>query len=287
VYYSYRTFQFHSFATEQVTGQVGFPVRDDSAHDDVKRTHGDVMDNREVEELDWFHSDLNRHHSEALLIQNGTDGSYLLRSSTSHPGEYSLSVRCANSVKHFQIGWDGTYYSFGMGRFSNLKDFIAHFENKPLIGGESGELTLLKFPYPKNIAEPEQYETIRVHAEWGNRPASGMNQDSAPMSINSKEGYLTKQGGRVKNWKARWFVLYKNELKYYKTKGDPSPIKQLDLNKCTAIEEDFTTGRPYSFRIEMPNRTFFMFATTESEKDEWLNVLRWRLDHKKAGSVST
>lgn len=86
----------------------------------------------------WFHPNLNRHHAEAILIQNGQDGSYLLRSSTSHHGEYSLSVRSLNSVKHFQIGWDGSHYTFGMGRFSSLKDFVQHFQNKPLIGGESG-----------------------------------------------------------------------------------------------------------------------------------------------------
>jgi len=31
----------------------------------------------------------------------------------------------------------------------------------------------------------------------------------------SKEGFLTKQGWYVKNWKTRWFVLTKNELSYY------------------------------------------------------------------------
>ena len=32
-----------------------------------------------------------------------------------------------------------------------------------------------------------------------------------------KEGYLTKLGGRVKNWKRRWFVLRDGKLYYYKT----------------------------------------------------------------------
>ena len=106
----------------------------------------------------WFHPNLNRHHAEALLIQNGQDGSYLLRQSTTNQGEYSLSVRCANTAKHFAIGWDGTHYTFGMGRFSSLKDFVEHFENKPLIGGESGNCipphflanyAKVSFPNPK------------------------------------------------------------------------------------------------------------------------------------------
>ena len=28
-------------------------------------------------------------------------------------------------------------------------------------------LTLLKFPYPRVVDEPETYDQIRVHAEWG------------------------------------------------------------------------------------------------------------------------
>ena len=42
-------------------------------------------------------------------------------------------------MKHFQIGWDGSQYRFGMGTFSCLNEFVEHFENKPLIGGDSGE----------------------------------------------------------------------------------------------------------------------------------------------------
>jgi len=30
-----------------------------------------------------------------------------------------------------------------------------------------GVLTLLKFPYPRCVDEPETYDQIRVHAEWG------------------------------------------------------------------------------------------------------------------------
>ena len=52
-------------------------------------------------------------------------------------------MRCANSVKHFQIGWDGQNYEFGMGKFPNIEDFVSHFENKPLIGGDSGKNILL------------------------------------------------------------------------------------------------------------------------------------------------
>lgn len=88
--------------------------------------------------LQLVSSALSRHQAEALLMQNGENGSYLLRESSTNVGQYSLSVRSLNAVKHFQIGWDGRIFKFGMGRFNNLEDFTKHFQNQPLIGGESG-----------------------------------------------------------------------------------------------------------------------------------------------------
>lgn len=40
----------------------------------------------------WFHPGCDRHTAESLLLQNGVDGTYLLRPS-SKPGDYALSVR--------------------------------------------------------------------------------------------------------------------------------------------------------------------------------------------------
>lgn len=242
----------------------------------------DHAHNAEVEELSWYHYSINRHAAEGLLMANGKDGSYLLRASTSNPGEYSLSVKCANSVKHFQIGWDGSQYKFGMGTFSCLSEFVEHFENKPLIGGDSGVLTLLKYPYPRDIAEPSTYEKVRVHAEWGkNRKSSIEHQtDDAVQSFGSKEGYLTKLGGKIKqNWKTRWFVLLKNELRYYKTKGDKEPIKTIDLEECQEVARDESLGKGNCFRIVMPYRTFFCYANSTQEAEEWIKILQWKLEN--------
>lgn len=35
----------------------------------------------------------------------------------------------------------------------------------------------------------------------------------------SHEGYLTKLGNVKKSWKNRWFVLWKNELKYFRDRA--------------------------------------------------------------------
>lgn len=39
-----------------------------------------------------------------------------------------------------------------------------------------------------------------------------------------RKGLLTKQGGRVKSWKTRWFVLTDNCLYYFRAENDPQPL---------------------------------------------------------------
>ena len=101
----------------------------------------------DIESLEWFHPNLTRHTAESILLQNGKDGTYLLRPSSKGGGEYALSVKFEQSVKHFNIVWTGTNITFGHGTFRSIGDFVEHFKNKPLIGTESSQLVLLKVKY--------------------------------------------------------------------------------------------------------------------------------------------
>uniref|UniRef100_A0A3B3Q4N9 Dual adaptor of phosphotyrosine and 3-phosphoinositides n=1 Tax=Paramormyrops kingsleyae TaxID=1676925 RepID=A0A3B3Q4N9_9TELE len=171
----------------------------------------------ELRTVCWYHYDLSRHAAEALLLSNGRDGSYLLRNSQEGPAFFALSVRAKDSVKHFHVIRKGNRYCFGFNEFPSLREFINHFANQPLLGSETGTLIVLKFPYPHTVEEPSIYESVRVHtAMKTGRTESDLVPD-AP-SLGTKEGYLVKQGGIIKNWKTRWFTLNRNELKYYKDK---------------------------------------------------------------------
>ena len=52
----------------------------------------------------WFFGRIKRADAEKKLLQIGNQsGTYLIRESESMPGQYSLSVRDADSVKHYRI----------------------------------------------------------------------------------------------------------------------------------------------------------------------------------------
>ena len=52
----------------------------------------------------------------------------------------------------------------------------------PSLSFSQGVLTLLKFPYPREVEEPECYDSIRVHAEWG-QPQSQQHNSKPVFSV--------------------------------------------------------------------------------------------------------
>jgi len=255
-----------------------------------------LLDTLEVEDLQWYHPTLSRHTAESMLIQNASDGTYLLRPSSKGRGEYALSVKCEQAVKHFNILCTGTAIKFGQCQFSSAADFVEHFKNKPLLCGESGQVVLLKIPYPKDIEEPDMYECVTVHAECVsnhtdiNNGLSGDTINNLDFSVNSKEGFLTKMGQHFKTWKTRWFVLQRNELKYFKQKFSKNPIRTLDLNNCKDCSRD-TTQKDKScvFRLDMGNRVFLLYSVSEADMEDWIKRINWRLkaNRIRCGSINS
>ncbi|KAM9842501.1 dual adapter for phosphotyrosine and 3-phosphotyrosine and 3-phosphoinositide isoform 1-T1 [Aulostomus maculatus] len=200
----------------------------------------------ELETLGWYHFDLSRHAAEALLLSNGTDGSYLLRDSNEGPGCFALSVRAKDSVKHFHVTRRDNSYLFGFNKFASLQDFIGHFANQPLLGSDTGTLMVLKCPYPWRVEEPSIYESVRVHTAIQTGRTENDLVANAP-SLGTREGYLVKQGAIVKSWKQRWFTLSRYELKYFKDKMCDEPIRTLDLRGCSAVQFDYSQDRVNCF----------------------------------------
>lgn len=235
----------------------------------------------DVEDVPWYHPDLKRHTAESMLMQNGLNGTYLLRPTSKNSGEYALSVRCEQTVKHFKIIWVTSEITFGQRVFKSAAEFVEHFKNKPLLCGQSGEAVLLKIPYPRDITEPDFYEPVTVHAELSTHDSvSPLNVD---FSVNSKEGFLTKLGHYFKTWRTRWFVLHHNELSYFKEKFSRTPIRVLDLHECKECCQDSSqTDKNYVIRLDMGWRVFLMYSTSQQDMSDWIRRINWRLNANRA-----
>ncbi|KJE90963.1 protein tyrosine kinase src [Capsaspora owczarzaki ATCC 30864] len=78
---------------------------------------------------EWYHGKIRRGEAEKILLELGKNGSYLLRDSESKPGDFSLSVRDGQSVKHYRIRTldEGGYFISLRTTFATLNDLVAHY----------------------------------------------------------------------------------------------------------------------------------------------------------------
>lgn len=51
--------------------------------------------------------------------------------------------RSLDSVKHFPLVFENKKFVFGVGEFFNVEQLVEHFQNYPIIGGETGLTTCL------------------------------------------------------------------------------------------------------------------------------------------------
>ena len=88
-----------------------------------------------------------------------------------------------------------------------------------------------------------------------------------------KQGYLTKQGHVVKNWKRRWFVLRDGCLYYYKEDRTSQrgfiPLDNITISLITNI------GKEHCFGLFHPQRPpYYIFADSSTDVLQWLKAIR-------------
>eukprot|EP00002_Diphylleia_rotans_P028739 TRINITY_DN5804_c0_g1_i1.p1 TRINITY_DN5804_c0_g1~~TRINITY_DN5804_c0_g1_i1.p1 ORF type:complete len:240 (+),score=51.87 TRINITY_DN5804_c0_g1_i1:72-791(+) len=95
------------------------------------------------------------------------------------------------------------------------------------------------------------------------------------------ESYLMKRGekGVTKSWKRRFFRLEGRKITYYETAESLTPIKDIDILQIQyiCVSRDYSSVPRESmrcvFQITIPDRTYFLLAESESEKELWLSKL--------------
>jgi hypothetical protein len=90
-----------------------------------------------------------------------------------------------------------------------------------------------------------------------------------------KEGWLSKQSKFLKDWRKRWFVLTPEHLFTFKNeKSYKSPTEVLVLKDCTTVKSaEDEIHKENTFRIDSYNRTFYIQASTSSEKESWIGAI--------------
>lgn len=79
-----------------------------------------------------------------------------------------------------------------------------------------------------------------------------------------KEGWLCKQGGRVKSWKRRWFILNDNCLYYFEYTTDKEPKGIIPLENVQVRKIDHP-HRQHCFEIHSNGNDFIKACKTDSD----------------------
>lgn len=99
-------------------------------------------------------------------------------------------------------------------------------------------------------------------------------------------GYLEKQGGKIKSWHRRLFLLREHGLYYFGerknyVKGEPprgyfmfkDVIPTKDLNVCQKLHLFMMIGKPHSFSLHSPQRTLVIAAKTHADMLRWTEAI--------------
>lgn len=82
----------------------------------------------------WYFGKIRRADAEKKLLSDGnTTGTFLVRDSETSHGNYSLSVREGDVVKHYRIRRldGGGYYITSRSPYPNLHELVAHYSKEP------------------------------------------------------------------------------------------------------------------------------------------------------------
>eukprot|EP01102_Stenamoeba_stenopodia_P014119 TRINITY_DN465_c0_g1_i1.p1 TRINITY_DN465_c0_g1~~TRINITY_DN465_c0_g1_i1.p1 ORF type:complete len:231 (+),score=50.13 TRINITY_DN465_c0_g1_i1:51-743(+) len=88
-----------------------------------------------------------------------------------------------------------------------------------------------------------------------------------------KDGYLTKQGGLVKSWKKRWFILKNNFLYYFKSPNHLSNTKGAVLLDDAMAQRAQFPGKSHGFTIQTQDRLYYLYAASDLDAEDWINAI--------------
>ena len=113
------------------------------------------------------------------------------------------------------------------------------------------------------------------------------NSKKVQMSL-TKEGWLTKQGGMIKSWKKRWFMIDGSLVRYFKKERSE---EKGSFNLAAAVEISAASPKECkkqpSLKVVIPHkRTYYIQAQSESDRQQWIEVFQ-RVQKYYQGQLKT
>eukprot|EP01103_Thecamoeba_quadrilineata_P001076 TRINITY_DN10951_c0_g1_i1.p1 TRINITY_DN10951_c0_g1~~TRINITY_DN10951_c0_g1_i1.p1 ORF type:complete len:473 (-),score=100.72 TRINITY_DN10951_c0_g1_i1:93-1511(-) len=110
------------------------------------------------------------------------------------------------------------------------------------------------------------------------KPALPANISVASLNPAEKDGWLTKQGGSIRTWKKRWFVLKDAKLYYFKNPKDTEVTGIIPLDKSSACKEEAFEMRKkknlFSVRpSDQAKRVYFIYSDKPEDTKGWLTKI--------------
>ncbi|KAJ8338957.1 hypothetical protein SKAU_G00357430 [Synaphobranchus kaupii] len=98
-------------------------------------------------------------------------------------------------------------------------------------------------------------------------------------------GWLRKQGGFVKTWHTRWFVLKGDKLYYYKDEEETKALGMISLpgNRVTEHPNNGEEAGKFLFevvpggdreRMTANHETYLLMASTQNDMEDWVKTIR-------------
>jgi len=161
-----------------------------------------------------------------------------------------------------------------------LSSLVSNSKAREIIRKESGvELLMAASKNFPNVETIQKYVADSISAisdasteseDEDNVPSTPTEVKPSPQNLTIiRKGFLTKQGGRIKTWKKRWFVLDSSKLTYYKETQETHPLGTINLQKCEGVLED-TTTKKFCFMVVTNPRTYKILAPSRHEMAEWI-----------------
>lgn len=107
----------------------------------------------------WYHGQLTAKEAERMMLENGRNGSFLVRESQRQPGDFVLSVRMRDRVTHVIIRRKDNKYDVGGGlQFDDLVSLVEHYRHYPMVETTGDVLRLIQ-PFNATRIQVQHFHT--------------------------------------------------------------------------------------------------------------------------------